>query len=136
MNGPVVAVSAVVRRGDDLLLVRRARGPAAGRWAIPGGRVEPGERLADALAREVREETGLDVEAGELIGVDERIGEGEHYVIVCFSATLADGGGIVRAGDDAAEARWIPAPDVRAYDLVPGLGEFLARHGVVAPGDP
>lgn len=125
-----VAVGAVVRHDGHLLLIRRAKPPQAGRWSLPGGRVEPGERLRDAVAREVHEETGLTVVVGDQVGWVERIGEGHHYVILDFAATVA-GATSLRAGDDAAEACWVALDEVASVDLVDGMLTFLREHGVV-----
>jgi 8-oxo-dGTP diphosphatase len=133
---PTLAVSAVIRRDGTLLLVRRARPPASGRWALPGGRVAAGERLADAVRREVREETGLDIEAGALVGIHERIGPGEHHVIVCLEAHPTDPGADPAAGDDAAEVSWFDRGRLAEVDLVPGMLDFLVAHGVVPVDDP
>jgi ADP-ribose pyrophosphatase YjhB (NUDIX family) len=123
-----VAVGAVVRRGDELLLVRRAHEPEAGRWSVPGGRVEPGEGLVAAVAREVREETGLTVEVGELAGWTERIDDRHHYVILDFFATPV-GSGAPAAGGDATDARWVAPDDLADLALVAGLQAALERVG-------
>lgn len=128
---PELCVGAVVRRGDDLLLVRRGRGAGAGRWSVPGGRVERGETLAEAVVREVAEETGLAVVCGEQLGWVERISDEHHFVILDFLAVVTDPDVEPVAGDDAAEAVWIPLHQVTELDLVEGLAEFLADHGVV-----
>ena len=125
-----VAVGAVVRHEGQLLLIRRAKPPQAGRWSLPGGRVEPGERLRDAVAREVFEETGLTVDVGDQVGWVERIGEGHHYVILDFAAIVRDATRL-QAGDDAAEARWVALDEVASVDLVDGMLTFLREHGVV-----
>ena len=127
MNRPEVCVSAVVRRGDALLVVQRGHGPGVGRWAVPGGRVEPGETLAAAVEREVAEETGLTVRCGRLIGAVERLDADDHFVILAHAAELvADGASATpRAGDDAAVARWVPIEALASLDLVPGLLDFL-----------
>lgn len=131
-NRPEASVGAVVVRDGDILLVRRGRGPALGRWSVPGGRVEGGETLADAIVREVAEETGLQVVCGEFIGFVERIGPGYHYVILDFWATpLADGPLV--SGDDAAEAAWVALNELDEIDLVDGMLEFLVEHGVAPP---
>lgn len=127
----MLAVGAVVVHDGQLLLVRRGRPPAAGLWSVPGGRVEPGETLADAVVREVREETGLDVEPRELLGWAERRTEGHHFVILDFRAVAAQPFGELLAGDDAAAARMVPIREVRRLPLVPGLGAFLADHAVL-----
>jgi 8-oxo-dGTP diphosphatase len=127
---PEVCVGAVVVVDDRLLLVRRGRGPAAGAWAVPGGRVEGGELLAEAVVRELREETGLEGVCGELVGWVERIGDGYHFVILDFRVTLLDDRPPV-AGDDAAEVEWVPLADVAERPLVEGLAEFLHQHGVI-----
>ena len=125
-----VAVGAVVRRADELLLVRRGRPPAVGEWSVPGGRVEPGELLMEAVVRELHEETGLRGVCGPLVGWVERISEDHHFVILDFEATVI-GDVEPAAGTDAAEARWWPVAEVASLPLVEGLAEFLYDHGVI-----
>ncbi len=127
---PELAVAAVVVSHDRLLLVRRGRGPAAGEWSVPGGKVERGEVLAAAVAREVLEETGVEVVCGPLLGWVERIDAEHHFVILDFEATALDDV-VPVAGDDAAEAAWVPVDDVADLRLVDGLAEFLHEHGVI-----
>lgn len=128
---PEVAVGAVVVRDDELLMVRRGRDPGAGRWSLPGGRVEAGETLATAVEREVREETGLAVRCGAFVGFVERIGPGHHYVILDFAAAPVGANTAPDPGDDAEAVRWVPRAEVRSLALVDGLEEFLRRHGVL-----
>jgi 8-oxo-dGTP diphosphatase len=129
-NAPEVAVGAVVIRDGRLLLVRRGRGVAVGRWALPGGRVAPGESLRAAAARELAEETGLRGEVGALVGVAERIGEGHHYVILDYAVTVPPGA-LAVAGDDATDVTWATRGDLAAIDVVDRLVEFLIEHGVL-----
>ncbi len=130
MSRPQVAVGAIARQDDELLLIRRGHGPAAGEWSIPGGRVEHGEPLAAAVLRELAEETGLEAICGPLVGWVERISAEYHYVILDFEVTIVDRREPV-AGDDAAEARWVPVSDVAELNLVDGLAEFLHDHGII-----
>jgi 8-oxo-dGTP diphosphatase len=121
---------------DDgrLLLVRRGRGAGIGLWSVPGGRVEWGESLADAVVREVAEETGLAVVPAGWLGWVERIDDAHHFVIHDFLAHLSDGvrADEARAGDDASAVRWVALEALdRVEDLVPGLLDFLHRHRVV-----
>jgi mutator protein MutT len=132
---PELAVGAIVVHDGALLLVRRGRGAAVGKWSIPGGRVEQGETVREAVAREVREETALTVEVDELATWVERIGDGHdayHYVILDFFATVR-GGTAATAGDDALDARWVPVALVRSLDLVDGLYDVLVSLGTVPP---
>ena len=127
---PEVCVGAIVVVDDDLLVIRRGRGPAQGEWSVPGGRVEPGELLAEAVVRELLEETGLEGICEGLVGWAERIGDDHHHVILDFRVTLLERTEPT-AGDDAAEARWVPLADVAELNLVEGLAEFLHDHGIV-----
>jgi 8-oxo-dGTP diphosphatase len=130
MSGPEVAVGAVCVHADALLLVRRGRGPAAGEWAVPGGRVEWGETLHEAVVRETAEETGLEVVVDRFLGWVERLDETYHYVILDFAVTVLDPARPLVAGDDAAEAAWVPVPELSELRLVGGLHEFLHDVGV------
>jgi mutator protein MutT len=125
-----VCVGAVAVDDGRLLMIRRGHGPAAGYWSIPGGRVESGETMAEALVRELAEETGLEGVCGNLIGWVERIGPQYHYVILDFAVTVLDDRSPT-AGSDAAEAEWVPLADVAERRLVDGLAEFLHDHGVI-----
>lgn len=129
MPRPEVAVGGVCVRDGRLLVVQRGRGVATGRWSLPGGRVEPGETLATAVSRELREETGLDVEVGPLCGIAERISERAHYVILDYWVSAS---GTATAGDDAAAVAWVDRAGLDALDLVDGLIEFLTTNGVLA----
>jgi 8-oxo-dGTP diphosphatase len=125
-----VAVGAIVVTDDELLLIRRGHGPGAGEWSVPGGRVEGGEMLAEAVVREVAEETGLEAVCGPLVGVAERIHDDRHFVILDFHVTVLERQEPT-AGDDAVEARWVPLADVAELRLVDGLAEFLHEHGII-----
>ncbi len=133
---PVLAVSAVALHDGCLLLVQRAGDrPDGGLWAVPGGRVEPGEPVRDAVVRELAEETALACRCGDLVGWAERISPANHFVILDFRVDLLDPDPrrVAVAGDDAAALAWVPVGEVAAHSLVPGLAEFLADHGVIPP---
>ncbi len=129
-GGIVLCVGAIVVDADRLLMVRRGRPPAVGTWSIPGGRVEPGEALPEAVLRELREETGVDGLCGELLGWAELIDDDQHVVILDFTVTTLDPVEPV-AGDDADAAEWVPLDQVGERDLAPGLGELLLDVGVI-----
>lgn len=130
-TAPTLCVGAVVVDDDRLLLVRRGHGPAAGSWAVPGGRVEPGETLAEAVVRELAEETGLEGVCGVLIGIAELFDGDEHLVICDYDVTVLEASD-PRAGSDAAEAAWVPLGDAANLALAPGMAEFLHDHGILA----
>lgn len=127
---PEVCVGAVIVDDDRLLLIRRGHGPAAGHWSLPGGRVEFGETLVEALVREVREETNLEVAVGDYIGHVEIFGDDAHFVVHDFRAVAFDAE-VVVAGEDAAEAAWFALHDVADLNLSDGLAEFLADHRII-----
>ena len=116
---PVAAVGAVILDRDRVLLVKRAHEPLKGEWSLPGGSVELGETLETALAREVVEETGLEVEIGPVVEVFDRIeraADGRiayHFVIVDFACTVKAGD--VRHGSDADDAHWVSVSELAAY---------------------
>jgi 8-oxo-dGTP diphosphatase len=127
---PSVGVGGVVIHDGRVLLVKRGKPPLLGRWVVPGGTLELGETLQAALLRELREETGLNVEMGELLEVFERIERAEqgvayHYVIVDYLCRYVSGE--VRAGDDAADAVLAPAEELGDYDLPQKAVEVIRR---------
>jgi 8-oxo-dGTP diphosphatase len=133
MARPELCVGAVAVHDGNLLLIRRGHGPAAGEWSLPGGRVEEGELLAEAVVRELLEETGLEAVCGSMVGWVERLGEDgadHHFVILDFDVTVLDDRDPV-AGDDAAEAAWVPLDEVVDRRLVDGLAEFLHENGIL-----
>lgn len=125
----VRCVGAIVR--DDahrLLVIQRGQPPAQGTWSLPGGRVETGESDAEAVAREVQEETGMTVRAGHLVGRVERAGPaGVRYEIFDYAAVVV--GGLLRAGTDAADARWVDGDELLALPCAPGLLQTLREWG-------
>ena len=132
-EAPVVAVAAAVLDEEGrILLIRRASEPGRGRWSLPGGVVGLGERLREAVVREVLEETGLLVEVLEPIDVVETIIRDEegrvrfHYVIVDFLARPLSGE--LRASSDALEARWVSLDEALSMDITNTLRRFLQRH--------
>jgi 8-oxo-dGTP diphosphatase len=119
---PLVGVGAVIwNDAGEFVLIRRGKPPRQGEWSIPGGRLEWGENLRDALTREVREETGLEIEILGLIDVvdsmmrDEAGAVARHYVLVDFCVRAV--GGTLVAGSDAAEARWVSYEAIGDYGL-------------------
>ena len=131
LNHRIRCVGAIITADDGrLLLVKRGHAPEAGRWSLPGGKVQAGESDPQAVVREVREETGLWVEPGRLIGTVERPGPGGAiYDISDYAATVS--GGNLSAGDDAGDARWIDPRDLDHLPLTSGLAETLASWGVL-----
>jgi 8-oxo-dGTP diphosphatase len=131
-----LAVGAVALRDRELLLVRRGRGPAAGEWSVPGGRVQVGEEVHEAVVREVAEETGLEVVVERFLGWVERIDDMHHFVILDFVVSVLDPGQVPVAGDDAAEVAWVPLSGLDGVRLVDGLLEFLVDHEILDPAEP
>jgi 8-oxo-dGTP diphosphatase len=126
---PEVGVGAIVRRESRLLLVWRGREPGRGLWSIPGGRVERGETLAEAVVRELREETGLDGVCGRFVGWAERIDPDHHRIILDFEVTVD--GGEAAANDDAEEVAWVELSGLGEFDLIDGLADFLREHNII-----
>jgi 8-oxo-dGTP diphosphatase len=118
---PLVGVGAVVWRDGRVLLVRRGKAPRAGQWSLPGGAQKLGETVLEAARREVREETGLELERLELVTVVDLIERDDtervryHYTLIDVSADAAPGEAV--AGSDAAEARWFEVRELEALGL-------------------
>lgn len=118
---PIVGVGAVVIDGDRALVVRRATEPLKGQWSIPGGMLELGEKLRDGLAREVREETGLEVEVGDVLDVFDSIfpdAQGRtqyHYVLIDYRCTLKSG--VATPASDVSEVRWVRSEELDALGM-------------------
>ena len=129
---PIVAVGAFVFDSDGrVLLVERARPPSVGMWTVPGGRLERGETLAQAVAREVREETGLIVEVGLLACVVERMADDYHFVILDYHAHVI--GGSLQAGSDAHAAKFVDDAELATLPLTDGLVPLLERARATQP---
>ena len=129
---PLIGVGAVIVCNGRILLEKRKGEPGKGKWTIPGGLVELGERAEQTVIREVREETNLEVENPELIDVVDSITFDEggrikyHFVIIDYFVKLK--GGTVKAADDAAELKWVPFSEVEKYDLTRTFKEFFERN--------
>ena len=127
---PFLAVSAAIFRDGKVLIVRRARKPALNLYSLPGGVVEIGEQLAEAVVREVREETSLDIEPVALAGHSEAIlrdNEGQvarHFVILCFASRWLRGEPALNSELD--DARWIDPVQLSSYKTTEGLAEIVA----------
>jgi ADP-ribose pyrophosphatase YjhB (NUDIX family) len=128
---PLVGVGGVVIEGGRVLLVRRAREPLRGQWSLPGGLVEVGERLAEAVRREIAEETGLTVRVEGIVKVLDRITRDArkrvryHYVLVDFLCRVE--GGELRAASDVSEARWVPRDELAQYGLRPATLRVIEK---------
>jgi 8-oxo-dGTP diphosphatase len=118
---PVVGVGAVVVRDGKALIIKRAHEPRKGEWSLPGGLLDLGESLADAVRREVREETGLDVELGPIIETFDRVHRDEagriryHFVIVDYVCWSPSGEAL--AGSDAEAVAWVRADEIDTYGV-------------------
>ena len=129
---PVVGVGAVILDGYQILLEQRKNEPSKGKWSVPGGLVELGESLEDAIVREVKEETGLDVYEPRLLDVVNYVSYGErggvmyHYVIVDYLVTVRSGK--PKAASDAAALKWVPFNELELYDLTESFRRFFERN--------
>jgi ADP-ribose pyrophosphatase YjhB (NUDIX family) len=128
---PLVGVGAIIVREQRVALIRRGKPPLMGEWSIPGGMLELGETLRQGAEREAKEETGLEVRAGEMLGVFERIvpdAESRtqyHYVLIDFLCEAISGD--LCAGHDAAEARWFVLDEVLRLPLAQDTSEVIRR---------
>lgn len=130
---PIIGVGAVIVDGARVLLVRRATEPLKGEWSVPGGMLELGEKLRDGVRREVREETGLEVEPGEVLDVFDSIFRDEqgrtqyHYVLIDYLCRKI--GGEAVAGSDVSEVRWTREGELTLLGLRPSI-EQVVRQGL------
>lgn len=127
---PKIAIGAVVfdepaARDRRIVLVRRANPPLEGRWSLPGGRLEFGERIEQALQRELFEETGLLVAVGPLVEIVEIIQSPYHYVILDYLCRKT--GGELRAGDDAREVAWVRPDDIAHHGVTDAVDRVVAK---------
>ena len=133
---PIVGVGGVVFIEGRVLLIKRRFEPLAGRWSLPGGALELGETLAEGLAREMKEETGLDVDVGPVIDVFDRITRDDqgrarfHYVLVDFLCSARADAPV--AGSDVAEVALVEAGDLSRYGLTPKTLDVIERARALA----
>lgn len=132
---PTPCAGVVCFRGEEVLLIQRGKAPRLGQWSIPGGRIESGEAAAVAALRELYEETGVEAELLGLIDVVDYIAPERHYVLIDYAARWTGGEPI--AGDDAADARFVPVADIRSLGLwdetVKVILQAYLAYGVDAP---
>ena len=139
---PLIGVGAVIVDARRVALVRRGQPPLLGEWSIPGGVLEVGETLREGAMREAREETGLIVDAGDLLGIFERLVPGEdgrlryHYVLMDFLCVWT--GGDLLAASDAADVRWFRPEELEALKLAPDTLAVIQKAFEIAAkaGDP
>jgi 8-oxo-dGTP diphosphatase len=135
---PLVGVGAIIVEDSRVVLIKRAHPPLQHRWSIPGGVLEVGELVRDAAIREAHEETGLIVEAGDLLGIYDRIlrDAGQrvqyHYVLIDFLCRRV--GGELHAGGDAAEARWFTREELPALNLSADTLDVIEKGLDKSPG--
>jgi 8-oxo-dGTP diphosphatase len=128
---PIIGVGAIIIQDGRVLLVKRAHPPIEGQWSIPGGALEIGELVREAAIREAREETGLMVEPGELLGVFDRVLRNPeqrvqyHYVLIDFLCKPV--GGELCAASDAAEVRWFTRDELPALNLADDTHEVILK---------
>jgi len=127
---PYLAVSAAIFRDGRVLIVRRARPPAHGLYTLPGGGVELGETLEEAVVREIREETALTIEPLELVGFRQAIGRDasgrveRHFVVLPFAARFI--GGEIALNEELAEAKWLMLSEISGLKTTEGLAAIVA----------
>jgi 8-oxo-dGTP diphosphatase len=130
-ESPMVGVGAVIVEQNRVLLIRRGQPPLLGEWSLPGGVLECGETLREAVVREAREETGLVVEIGEMLGVYERVIRGDegrvryHFVLIDFLCRPV--GGDLKAGSDAADVRWFTRDELPALNLADDTNDVVLK---------
>ncbi|MEN2975124.1 MAG: NUDIX hydrolase [Candidatus Caldarchaeales archaeon] len=129
---PITAVGALIISGSQLLLIKRAFQPSAGKWSIPGGVVELGEKVEEAVKREVREEVGIEIEDLQLLGVYDSIVRDEngdikyHYIIIDYLAKPKSTS--VTPSKEVVEYKWVDLKDVDVMNLTPSLREFTSKY--------
>jgi 8-oxo-dGTP diphosphatase len=130
-ESPLVGVGAVIVQNHRVLLIRRGTAPLLGEWSLPGGVLECGETLREAVVREAREETGLVVEPGEMLGVYERVIRGDegrvryHFVLIDFLCRPLSGD--LKAGSDAADVRWFTRDELPALNLAYDANDVVLK---------
>jgi mutator protein MutT len=128
-DAPLVGVGAIIVEAERVLLVKRAHAPLAGEWSIPGGVLEVGETLREAVVREAFEETGLTVEAADLLGVYDRVLRDAdertiyHYVLIDFLCRRV--AGEPRAAGDAEDVRWFTQAEIECLSLAEDTAEVI-----------
>lgn len=129
---PIVGAGACILREGKLLLIRRGAEPGKGRWSIPGGLVELGENVEDAMVREAKEEVGLDVKAVKLVDVFDSLTLDDlgrvqyHFVVVNFLVRIV--GGRLHTADDVTESKWVHLDEVEKYELTRSFRTFFEKH--------
>jgi 8-oxo-dGTP diphosphatase len=134
---PIVGVGGVIVRDGKAVIVRRGQEPRKGEWSLPGGLVELGESLVDATRREMKEETGLDVEVGPLVEIFDRVHRDAagriryHFVIADYLCVPI--AGTLTAGSDVDDARWVTSAEMDGYGLNAHAAAVL-RRGLALAG--
>ena len=122
--------SGLIVRDGKVLLIRRGKQPYKDHWSLPGGGVEPGETIRDTVQREVREETGLEVDVGLVAGYREEItGPHEHSLVLAFHCTVT--GGELCAGDDAVECAYFDPNELDGVPTTPALSDVFRDAGLL-----
>ena len=134
-KAPITGVGGIIQKDGRVLLVKRGKEPNKGKWTVPGGVVEVGETLHEAVKREVMEECSIDVEVESVVDTFDAISRDEdgrvhyHFVIIDFMAKYVSGE--IKAGSDAAECRWVAPEEIPCLETTPSLPAVLKKAGIL-----